>query len=125
MRNLAFVLLKTDVFRKEIKQGTNARRKRSALADIDGIELFDIAGIELFQHGNKPIRRDIGADGEFGHAGKTGARECEVTHGFAIADLQAGGEGNGDRLAGLNDRPAFQCAGIGKADAAMIVQVSG
>ena len=72
--NLAFVLLKSGVFGKEIKQGANACRKWSALADIDGIELLDVSGIELLQNGNEAAGGDIGADGEFGHAGKTGGR---------------------------------------------------
>jgi len=73
LRNLTFVLLKADVFREEIKQGANACGKRAALADIDGIELLDIAGIEFFQHGNEPTGSDIGTHGEFCHAGKAGA----------------------------------------------------
>lgn len=65
--------LETHVLAEKIEQRTHARRQRTALAHIDGVEFLEIAGIGVFEHRHQSAGIDIVAHGEGGKTRKAGA----------------------------------------------------
>ena len=108
-----------DVLAEEIEQGADPRRAAAALADIDGVELLDVAGIAVFEHRHQAPGIEVGADGEGGSRARP-PPPGEVTHGFAVVGLQARGDRHRyDVSPPSAQRPAVDGALVGKADAAM------
>ncbi len=72
-----FRITHADMGAEEIDEGADARRQRSALAEIDGVDVFAIARIEVFQHRHQSALIDIGTDVKEREAPKAHAAECE------------------------------------------------
>jgi hypothetical protein len=58
------VLADPGMIAEKIKESAHPRRQRTALAKVDGVNVFAVAGIEILQHGNEPTGVDVGTDVE-------------------------------------------------------------
>lgn len=72
---------------EEIEDGAHARGKRAALAEIDGVNLLEIARIEVFQNRHEAPGADVFPYGELRKPCQPGAGKRQLAQPLAIAHL--------------------------------------
>ena len=91
-------MAQVDFIDQEIDEGADPRRQPAAMADIDGMDLLDIAGIESLQHRDEPAGGDVVGDVEEREPRQALARQRQAPRALAVADRDAAMGGQEDAL---------------------------
>jgi len=108
---------------QEVEHGARARGQAVGLAQVDGVDGFQVARVEFLQHGHQPAGEHVGPGVVQRQAGQARAVQRQLAHHIAAVDAHHLPDIDGHALAVHQKRPVRYGALVAPAQAHMVAQL--